>query len=83
MRTTIEIIGVGQRKSGISKKTNRAYDMTEYSIKYDHQHFAGAKAETIAIPAETIAGRHIAVGDILDVEMFQMNFKTYIGCIYG
>lgn len=83
MRTTIEVIGVGQRKAGISKKTQRAYDMTEYSIKYDHQMFSGAKAETIAIPAETIGNRKIAVGDILDVEMFQMNFKTYIGCIYG
>lgn len=83
MRIAIEIIGVGQRKAGISKKTQRAYDMTEYAIKYDHQQFAGAKAETIAIPAETIGNRKIAVGDILDVEMFQMNFKTYIGCIYG
>lgn len=83
MRTTITIVGVGQRKSGISKKNNRAYDMTEFSIEYEHQMFNGVKAETVAIPAETIGTRNIVPGEVLDVEMFQMNFKTYIGCIYG
>ena len=83
MRTTITVVGVGQRKAGTSKKTNRAYDMTEFSVEYEHQQFKGVKAETIAIPAETIGTRNIVPGDVLEVEMFQMNFKTYIGCIYG
>ena len=82
MRTTIEVIGVGQRKAGISK-ANRPYDMTDISFKYPHQQFQGEKAETVGFPADVIGNRKIAVGDILDVEMFQMKYKTYIGCIYG
>lgn len=83
MRTTIEVIGVGQRKSGISKKNNRPYDMTDISFKYDHQQFRGVKAETVAFPADVIGTRQINPGDILEVEMFQLNFKTHIACIYG
>lgn len=81
MKKTIQIKGVGSRKHGIGKRG--PYDFTEYGICYEDKYFEGEKCETVGIDADTVGNRVIAVGDVLEVEMFQINFKTRIACIYG
>ena len=81
MRIIANVIGVGQRKKGISKKNGKPYDMQEIAISYDHQMFSGQKCETIAIDGNTIGDRVIAVGDSLDMVIHQANFKTYVDAI--
>ena len=81
MRIFANVIGVGQRKKGISKKSGKAYDMQEISISYDHHMFSGQKCETIAVDGNIIGDRVIAVGDSLDMVIHQANFKTYVDAI--
>lgn len=81
MRRIVEVIGVGQRKAGLAKKSGKKYDFTEVSIAYEDDGFFGKKAETIAIDAAVLCDRVIAPGEVLDIVMHQANFKTYVDAI--
>ena len=81
MRGYVEVLGVGQRKSGIAKRTGNRYDFTEISIAYDAPGFQGRKCETVALDAAVVGVRNIAPGEVLEVVMHQANFKTYVDAI--
>lgn len=81
MRKLVTVVGVGTRKSGLSKKTGAKYDFTEIAIAYPADGFTGEKCETVAFDSALIADRVIAPGDILDLVFHQANFKTYIDAI--
>lgn len=44
MRKIINIVGVGDRRQGISKKTNRPYDFTPISFTFEDPFTTGLKA---------------------------------------
>lgn len=81
MRKDVTVLGIGQRKSGISKKGGKKYDFTEVAIGYEVDGFAGMKCETIAFDTPMIAEKNVAVGDVLDLVFHQANFKTYVDAI--
>lgn len=81
MRKNVNVIGVGQRKAGLGKKSGKKYDFTEFGIAYEDTGFTGMKCETVAIDAEIIGDRVIAPGDTLDLVFHQANFKTYVDAI--
>ncbi len=63
MKTTITIVGVGERRSGISQKNNRPYDFTPVAFTYDDPYIAGLKAATVNVAETTLAGYRPAIGD--------------------
>lgn len=81
MRKNVHVIGVGQRKAGLAKKTGKKYDFTEISIGYEVDGVTGMRCETVAFDQAVIGDRVIAPGDILDLVFHQANFKTYIDAI--
>lgn len=81
MRKVCMIYGVGERKSGVGKKTGKKYDFTEISIGYEIDGFSGMKCETVAVDANIIGERKLSVGDYIDCVMHQANFKTYVDAI--
>ena len=81
MRKNVTVIGIGQRKAGISKKGGKKYDFTEIAIGYETEGFSGMKCETIAFDTAIIADKNITVGDVLDLVFHQANFKTYVDAI--
>lgn len=83
MRKSIQIVGVGARQVGIGKKTNAPYDFVNVGIAYEDARYSGMKAEEVGIDTAVIGDRVLKPGDVLDVEMFTINFKTRIGCIYA
>jgi hypothetical protein len=80
MRKMVQVVGIGQRKAGLSKK-GKKYDFTEISIVFPADGVTGMKAETIAFDSAVIGERIIAPGDTLDLVFHQSNFKTYVDCI--
>ena len=81
MRCYVEVLGVGQRKNGVGKKSGKKYDFTEISVAYEAPGFQGRKCETIAFDSAVVGDRNIAPGEVLDVVMHQANFKTYVDAI--
>lgn len=82
MRKTVEVIGIGERKLGVSKKTNQKYDFTEVAIAFEHKRFNGRRCEVVAIDCEMLEQHPLSVGEVFDAEVYEMNFKTRIACIY-
>ena len=80
MRMYVEVLGVGHRKEGVSRKGNK-YDFTEVSIAYEHRDMTGRCAETVAIDTAILGDRKLEPGEVLDVVMHQSNFKTYVDAI--
>lgn len=81
MRKIVQVIGVGERKKGLGKKTGKKYDFTEIAIGYEVDGFHGMKCETVAFDADIIGDRVIAPGDALELVFHQSNFKTYVDAI--
>lgn len=54
MRTTIKIVGLGNRLTGTSKKTNKPYDFQPVSFLYDDPYTTGFKAATANISGDMI-----------------------------
>lgn len=80
MRKEVQVMGIGARKAGLSKKGQK-YDFTEVAIAYPADGFNGMKCETVAIDAGIIGERKFAPGEVLDIVMHQANFKTYVDAI--
>ena len=81
MRKTVQILGVGQRKSGNAKKTGKPYDFLEISIGYNSPDYSGLRCETIGVDSNLIGDHQFIPGDVVDIVFHQYNFKTYIDAI--
>ena len=81
MRKTVQILGVGQRKSGNAKKTGKPYDFHEISIGYDSPGYSGLRCETIGIDSNLIGDRQLVPGEVIDIVCHQFNFRTFIDAI--
>ena len=81
MRITVQILGVGQRKSGNSKKTGKSYDFQEISIGYNSSDYSGLRCETTCIDSNLIGEHQFVPGDVVDIVSHQFNFKTYVDAI--
>lgn len=81
MRKQVQVLGVGSRMSGVSKKSGKPFDFTEVAISYECQGFTGCKCETVAIESDMLNGRSVAPGDTLDLIFHQANFKTYVDAV--
>ena len=80
MRKEVQIVGIGPRKAGVSKKGVK-YDFTEVAIAYPADNFDGMKAETVAVDVAIIGNHTLAAGEVLDIVIHQANFKTYVDAI--
>lgn len=81
MRKDVTVLGIGQRKAGISKKSGKKYDFTDVAIGYDSDGFIGMKCETLAFDTEMFQEKNVSVGDVLDLVFHQFNSKTYVDAI--
>ena len=55
MRAKAKIVGIGNRKSGISTKNNKAYDFTPVSFVYEDQNVNGFAAGTANVDQSVLA----------------------------
>ena len=81
MRNLVQVLGVGQRKSGISKRTRQPYDFTEVSFGFPDPGFDGLRCETVSVDSVLLGDRSLAAGETVDAVYHQYNFKTYIDAI--
>lgn len=81
MRKTVQILGVGQHKFGIAKKSGKPYDFQELSFGYNSPDYSGMRCETIGVDSNVIGDHQFVPGDVVDIVFHQFNFKTYVDAI--
>ena len=79
MRKTITIIGVGDRRQGVSAKTNKPYDFTPVSFTYEMPFVSGVKGATANVAQDCMPNYSPRVGDSVEVVMRE-DFRT--GSVY-
>lgn len=80
MRKTVEIVGIGKRKAGTSKKGN-SYDFVPISVLYADKDVAGQVAITLDCDGEEFDRSGVRVGEMRDFVMHEQNFKMRLDCI--
>ena len=83
MRATITVCGVGQRKTGVSTKTNKPYDFQAVSFTYPDQYTTGEAAATALINGPDIdsIGGQIMIGMQYDVVYHTFGGKVIIDAL--
>lgn len=76
MRLAIQIVGVGDRRKGVSQKTGRAYDFTPVAFTYEHMRMTGVGAATVNISQDCCPADYSpAVGDVVEA-VIREDYKT-------
>lgn len=80
MRATVEIVGIGQRKAGTSKK-GVAYDMIPLCIAWEDRNFKGRACANVMCDGHEYDRSGVQVGEIRDVVMHEANFRLQLDAI--
>ena len=75
MRATITVVGLGQRKQGISDKTKKPYDFQNVSFTYPDAYTTGESAATSLVGGPDID----AVGGLRIGQQYDVAYHTYSG----
>ena len=75
-RVTFEIVGIGKRMNGVSKKNNKPYDFTPVSVLYESPGFTGQAAITLYLNSEQVEEiKDFCVGGIFDAVIYFDAFR--------
>lgn len=78
MKTTIEIVGVGERKTGVSQKTNKPYDLVNIAYEYPDRNIEGVNATNQIIEGKWLDEYNVHVGSKHEVVLGYRNYQPYI-----
>lgn len=82
MRANMTIVGFGQRRKGVSSKTNKPYDFQSVSVLYDDQYTVGQKAATVNMSGPDIDAKGgLNIGQELDVVFHTYNNSVVIDAV--
>lgn len=80
MKARITVVGVGTRRTGVSKN-QKPYDFTPVAFEFEDPFFTGVKAETVNIAQSALGSYVPQIGDTVDAVMHFANFRTYVDAI--
>lgn len=80
MRATVEIVGIGKRRTGTSKK-GVAYDLIPLSIVWDDRNYNGKAAATVNCDGFEYDRSGVNVGEVREVIMHEANFRLQLDAI--
>lgn len=82
MRANMTIVGFGQRRQGVSTKTQKPYDFQSVSVLYEDAYTTGHKAATVNISGPDIDAKGgIKVGETLDVVFHTYNNAVVVDAV--
>ena len=73
MRTKIKIVGIGDRKAGVSTKNGKPYDFQPVSFVYPDTYVKGLKAATANVSGDMLD----AIGGVKLEEEREIFYHTY------
>lgn len=82
MKVHAKIVGMGERRKGISQQNNRAYDFIPVAFLYESRDIQGYKALTVNVQGVIFDDRpDLMVNDEVDLVIHDQNFRTYVDAI--
>lgn len=80
MRTTVTIVGVGERRTGKSKN-GKAYDFVDVAFTYPDRNMEGVNAGCCALDGAEFERSSLSPGLVVDAIILERHFRPYIAAI--
>lgn len=80
MKTTVEIVGVGERRTGTGKN-GKPYDIVNVAFTYPDNRIEGLNAGNCVINGDDLDKHGVYVGASLEVLLMYRNYQPYIALI--
>lgn len=81
MKTTIKIVGIGERKTGVSQKTQKPYDLVNIAYTYADNRMDGCNATNQIIDGSWLDEYKLEIGREFECVMSYRNYQPYIVAI--
>lgn len=78
MKVEIEIVGCGERRTGVSQKTGKPYDFVQVHFLYQDKHTEGLAAANCMISGEDFQKRMIWPGQKVEALLIYQNYKPVL-----
>lgn len=83
MKTVVKVVGIGERKKGVSQKNGKSYDFQKVACIFDDGYIAGQYAFTCSVDGAEVEKAGIVVGGEYEVVIGYRNYQPYIIAIIG
>lgn len=80
-KVSMKIVGIGERREGVSKKNGKPYCMQDISVVYSHESspgYIGSKAESITVNPDVFDLSGLHIGDEVEAFVHQQNYRTVL-----
>lgn len=81
MRKQVTIVGVGNRRAGVSK-AGKKYDFTPISFEFEDLEMTGFRAETVDATADALGDYVPQCGDKVVAVFHYSNYRPYLDVIF-
>lgn len=81
MRKQITLVGIGERRQGVSKATNKPYDFTPVSFTFEDGLFRGVRAVTVNVVPDVFPPELMEVGGHYDAVLHNSNYQIYLDAV--
>lgn len=81
MRKEITIVGIGNRREGISEKTGRKYGFTPISFTYEDVYTDGVSAQTVNVDDTAMPVVPLFVGEVREAVLHTQNYRMFVDAI--
>lgn len=83
MRAVCEIVGLGERKTGVGKTSGKPYDFQTVAFVFEDRFMVGRRAATANVSGPELDRCPIQVGSVVEMVLHQDNDRFFIDAILG
>lgn len=83
MKAYVKVVGIGERKKGVSAKSGKAYDFVKVACVYDDGYMAGQNAFNCSVDGAECENIGITVGEEYEAIIGYRNYQPYIIAFIG
>lgn len=83
MKAFIKVVGIGERKKGVSAKNGKSYDFQKVACVYDDGYMAGQNAFNCSVDGAEVEKLGLVVGGEYEAVIGYRNYQPYIIAIIG
>lgn len=83
MKAIVKVVGIGERRKGISSKTGKSYDFQKVACVFDDGYMVGQNAFNCSVDGAEVEACGMKVGGEYEAVIGYRNYQPYIIAIIG
>lgn len=83
MKAIVKVVGIGERRKGVSTKTGKPYDFVKVACTFDDGYMAGQNAFNCSVDGDEVERFGLHVGGEYEAVIGYRNYQPSIIAIIG